>query len=137
MDVMFDGTFSAAGLPLLVVGQSGKADFIYAVHTDASHVRFGFDHWGSGGAMSELLEFDPYRWHALQINLGSLRQSDPGKAIGGDEFQVIFDDQVVLHGKSELFPASPDEIYVGMNPLGGSTTANVFRGQIRLAERPP
>src|SRR5208283_3641703 len=39
--------------PLLVTGREGAADFVYLAYPDAGHVQVGYDHWGSGGPISD------------------------------------------------------------------------------------
>ena len=41
---------------------------------------------------------------------------------------------MVLRQLSESFPAGPAQIYVGLNPIGASTCAEVFSGKIERDE---
>jgi hypothetical protein len=126
--VFFDKTTQPTGQPLLVVGRSGGADIVYAIRPDLNHLRFALDHWGVGGTVGETFEFDPNRWHAVRVLLGSPQPKGAARSIGDNECRVIFDGQVVLHGDARLYPAAKANIYGGLNTIGGSTTDSFFHG---------
>jgi hypothetical protein len=136
MRVLFPEIISPAGQPLVTVGKSGMADFVYAVRTDLDHIRFGFDHWGVGGALSDPFAFDPNRRHLIEIYLSSLQAVD-GTRPSGDGFEISFDGISVLKGNLKPYPATANTIFVGTNPLGGSTTTSFFQGDIQPLESHP
>lgn len=136
LEMLLDGSVPAAGQPLLVVGRSGMADFIEVVRLDLNHLRFVFDHWGRGGPVGDTIEIDPNLWHSVQIDMGSFRSLGGGHAVRASEYRVLFDKRTVLHGEADLIPATKDNYYIGINPIGGSTCGTAFHGQLRQEELP-
>jgi hypothetical protein len=132
LEALFDDTLTKMGEPVLVVGETGKADFVYIVRSDSTHMQIGLDHWSVGGPLSAPFEFDPKIWHTIQIDLGSLRLG-VGDQRGRDrEYRIEFDGKLVLAGSANLYPATDQNVYVGMNPLGGSTAGYRFHGHIAV-----
>jgi hypothetical protein len=110
---------------------------VYFLWDKVNHLRFAFDHWGVGGSVGETFEFDPNRWHAVSVLLGSLQPKEGAPPIGDNEYRVTFDGRIVLRGKTTLYPAERANIYVGLNTIGGSTTDSLFHGNIRMDETAP
>lgn len=129
--------------PLLVTGQTGAADIIYLHYPDAGHVRIGYDKWGLGGAMSAPIAVQEGRPLEIEVSLGALYGAGvfPVETVGSDALKrlratvlVRVDGRMVLRQLSESFPAGPAQIYVGLNPIGASTCAEVFSGKIERIE---
>jgi hypothetical protein len=137
LSVTFGSWASAAGEPLLVVGHPGSADIVYVVRPDAGHARFGFDHWGLGGAVGAPVPLDIHGEHTIRISLGSLRDTGARQSLPADGYEVALDGQTVLAGNSPFYPSEADSIFVGENPVGGSTTRSTFNGRILLQKAQP
>jgi hypothetical protein len=125
-----DGTGSD---PLVVSGVTGAGDFLYVSYLGGGRLKFGFDHWGSGGAVGEPFPFDPSNLHRLEIETASLRPLAGHAATG--PVRVKLDGVVVLEGVSPVHPHTQDQIFLGSNPIGGSTCGTSFHGEI-LDSRP-
>lgn len=125
--------------PLLVTGVTGRGDLVYVRYLDEKRVRFEFDHWGVGGLTGEPVEIDYRAPHWVEIRLGSLYPealaADPAKAALLHTLEVKLDGRVVLAGNSPFHRATPDKIYLGENPIGGSTCTQAFTGQLWLAKK--
>ena len=133
--------------PLLCTGVFGRADLIFVQYIDAHHVRFGLDHWGQGLALSPLLELDYDRVHALTLSLGSLfppathaawRTPPPGvRATLADRVEVRLAGRVVFSTKVDAYPSTSDQVSVGRNDIGASSSQRTFSGQILSQQRQP
>jgi hypothetical protein len=122
----------AAADPLIVTGRYTKGDFINVEILDAHHVRFGFDHWAVGGLESPPIAVDLGAVHELVLTMGALYPPGAAESVGPWRHQVAvwLDGRRVLFGKSECHPTTPEEIILGYNLIGGSTTGPLFRGTI-------
>lgn len=123
----------AGSEPLVVSGVTGAGDFVYVKYVGANQLRFGFDHWGVGGSVGEPVAFDPRQLHRLEIETGALIPSSAEQAAG--RVTVKLDGATVLDGMSPIHPSTQGQIYVGRNPIGGSTAQPLFHGEI-LVSRP-
>jgi hypothetical protein len=128
-----------------VTGVEQAGDFIFMQTGDDGRVRFGFDHWGGGGAHGDWLPADPASLHTVEISLGSLFPL-PGHVLlsryPADEVTrlkrqvlVLFDGAVALESDAPAYAASPYDVYVGQNPIGGSSCGYAFSGRIVSVER--
>jgi hypothetical protein len=121
----------AAADPLIVTGRSTKGDFLYVQVVDPHHLRFGFDHWAVGGMTSLPIEADLTVIHDIVLTMDSLY--DPGAPAGGPwrgQVGIWLDGRRVLSGPSDCHPTTAEQIILGYNLIGGSTTGPVFRGAI-------
>ena len=138
---------AGASDPLLVTGVVGAADIIYVQYVDRNHVRFGLDHWGMGGPLSDPVTINPDQPQKIEISLASLYptkgNSDWNNRSISDQLKlnsrtiVKLDDVVVLDNKLPAYPATPDEVAIGENYLGASTCRMAFSGRILKKERLP
>lgn len=133
MRVVFSEANTVAGQPLLTVGMTGEADFVYVIRTDSKHIRFGFDHWGEGGPLSEPIPVDETSRHLVEIYLSSLHAVD-GSPSSLRGYEIFLDGHSVLRGGTVPYPATADSVFVGINPLGGSTTTSNFQGEIQSSK---
>jgi hypothetical protein len=111
--------------PLVTTGKTGAGDFIYVIYVDGKHVRVGHDRWGYGGAVSEPIAVDYATTQMLEISLGALPGGQPGQVV-----TFRWNGSEVLRDESGVNPAGSDQIWIGENPIGGSTTTMHFSGRI-------
>jgi hypothetical protein len=134
------------GEPLLASGRAGKGDFVYLSYTDATHVRIGYDHWAYGGFTTDPIAIDYAVPHEVWIRLGPLYPAAQDAAGWGSlapslraalkgTVSVILDGKTVVSSRADPFPASPSEVTVGENRIGGSTCDAAFTGTIEFSER--
>lgn len=120
--------------PLVVTGREGAGDLLYVHYLDASHVSFGFDHWGVGGLTGTPVEIDFTQTHRLELTMGSLYAPEvtgPLRTL----VRVRLDGKVVLEGNSPCHPTTLEQISLLANPIGGSTTGPAFNGRMIAMER--
>lgn len=134
----------AVSEPLLVTGRAGAGDLVYVIYEDEQHIRIGWDHWGGAATVSELLPIRREEEHTIVVESSALmRRKSEGENItqkqlderGQQNARVILDGNLVLNGLFSAYPLGADEIFVGMNPIGGSTCTERFGGSILSAER--
>jgi hypothetical protein len=115
--------------PLVVSGSAGAGDFVYIEYLGGGRARVGFDHWGVGGSVGPPFSLDPRRLHRIVVTTGSLAPASP--ALGAaSPVRVKVDGIGVLDGNSAIYPHAAGQVYIGSNPIGGSTTGAAFRGHI-------
>jgi hypothetical protein len=129
--------------PLLTTGAPARADVVAVTYVDDGHVRFSLDHWGAPLRSSPLVPLDYGRPHLVDLELASLPAPAPGatraerataSAGPGAPFRLWLDGKVVFETTSDFFPAGPDEIHVGSNPVGATTSQAGFSGIIDRIE---
>lgn len=131
--------------PLVATGRTGAGDFVFVRYVDATHVQFGFDHWGVGGAVSEPIALDNSRVHAVEIRMGSFYPESADRRWGDTpapvrtrrtkHMELLLDGRVVLSAPLPSHPTTRAEITVGLNRIGGSSCGEKFTGDILAVER--
>jgi hypothetical protein len=132
---LFGDAPAGLGQSLVETGRTEKGDAIYVVRDDATHVHFGFDHWGIGGFIGPSVAVDPSIPHRINVEMASLlspaaRSGEPGRAV-----RVILDGEVALSGESECHDADANDVFIGDNHLGVTTTGRGFAGFILDVKR--
>jgi hypothetical protein len=134
MEVVFPQYALGTAEPLAVTGLPGAGDMVYVRYTDAQHVLFGFDHWGVGGFVGQLVPIDLRQPHRIEITIGSLYPASV-PARWRTQVRVRLDGHAVLEGESPCHPSERTQIRLVENPLGGSTCGPRFTGQVKAVER--
>lgn len=131
--------------PLVTTGRTGKGDFVYLVYVDPSHVRFGLDHWGLAGALSEPVKIDYSAPQEIEVSLSSLYPPEGDDAWKGwaeaernrrlSTMEIRLNGRTVLQHGQTAHPSTPGEVTPGRNLIGGSSSEKEFTGDLHLAER--
>ncbi len=131
--------------PILTTGSTEAGDFIYVRYDDNGHIRIGFDHWFAGGPVSGPIPVDYDALHELEISMGSLFPAlDDLTFLGfspqrADELKHTI--SVKLNGVSvvnyvgKCYESSPEQVSVGTNRIGGTSSGPDFTGEIICVER--
>ena len=130
LTVLFDQAPYGRGQSLVETGQHGKGDVIYVVQDDLNHYHIGFDHWGIGGSVGPKFEVDPSVPHHISISMSSLLPKEDRSSNAGQWVIAQVDGKRVLEAKYTCYESSPDELYIGWNRIGASTTEMPFRGRL-------
>jgi hypothetical protein len=101
--------------------------------------RLGFDRWGVGGTLSDPIEIDSAAAHRIEVTMGSLYPDAPSAdqppLSRGRKVVVTMDGRTVLPADQPCYPSLPCELYIGENPIGGSTCGERFTGWLLLNQR--
>jgi hypothetical protein len=117
--------------PLVVTGEAGRGDFCYIEYGDAQTVRFGLDHWGRPGLQSASVTLHYAVPHTLEIAMGSLPvQAVPvaGESGWRNEITVTLDGRIVWRSPARFYAVEPEDVFIGGNPIGGSSCGASFTG---------
>jgi hypothetical protein len=124
----------------LVTGRTGGGDFVYVRYEGPDKVRFGFDHWGSGGPVSDLIETNLSHEH--EIIISTIALLPPVLSATGDFYAglrernvVLLDGRIVLDAAGPNHPTTIEQITLGRNRIGGSTCEAEFTGRIESSGR--
>lgn len=113
--------------PLVVMGRSGQADALFLRPVGPDTYVLGLDHWGAPARESRPLQLTPGKQFELVAEVGSLFD---GSGFPRDQVRVLLDGEPVLDVRTSLHPVRLGEIWIGQNPLGFSTCAERFSGEI-------
>lgn len=108
--------------PLLSAGPPGHGDAVFLRSEGGGRLRFGFDHWGGGSALSETVQTDPNRMVRLEIAQGSFfpPEAAPVDGIPLRKLYLRCNDRVVFNRFVPFHSSSPEWLAVGRN-LAAST----------------
>jgi hypothetical protein len=130
--------------PILVVGEAGLQDFVYAYYNRPGEVEIGFESIGYGGPLSAPTKIDYGKPHVVDISLGSLLPPDDHpllKGMPGAELslsrgfvRVAIDGKPVLESGAHLHRVRA-RVFVGESPDNGAFGTK-FTGEILAVERP-
>ncbi len=133
--------------PVVVTGDSGRADGIFVRYEDASHIRFGCDRLGAGATLSDPVAVDFSVPHDLVVAMGSLYPgADALRQEGLAPFEVNqlktvarvqLDGHEVFRSSGPFHDAAPKSLDVGGNFSGLSSMTGVFTGDILNVKRDP
>lgn len=131
--------------PLLATGVREAGDFIYVIYVDPEHIRIGFDHWFRGGPLTPPLRINPDQIHELEISIGSLYPSTEDIVYAGltaeavarikQRVIVTLNGETVIDAPGVAYESSSDDVMIGRNGIGGTSSGPVFTGEIIEATR--
>lgn len=123
--------------PLVSAGDTGRADFIFVEYLDGHRVRFGHDHWGKPSRLSEPVSIRAGEPHVVEIALGSFGRERGVRREAVAPVRIGLDGRTVWEQSAKLYPLEPEDVFVGRNPIGGTTTDTEFTGTLAAVEWVP
>lgn len=126
--------------PLLVTGETGRGDFLYLVYQGDETLRFGYDHWGAGGKVSDPVPVDLQKPIEITLSMGPLHSPPPSEpAIDGRVdphrwLYVAVNGRVIWSHPADFHPTAPGSISILNNYIGGSTAGITFTGRVLKVE---
>lgn len=115
--------------PLVVMGRPGRGDLIGLRQEERGRVRFIWDHWGTAGWRSDLVEVDPGRIHEVRVTVAAPAFADGGGQVAG-RLQVVLDGRQVWDQTGQFFEVPSWQRALGRNPIGGTSSIAVFSGEL-------
>jgi hypothetical protein len=117
--------------PLVVTGEPNAGDFIYISYIANGVVQIGYDHWGHRPLLSKPIAVDFAIAHQFDVSIGSLYPN----AYDRHEVRICIDGADIMTSRGDPFDASPFEVSIGRNPIGGSSCGYEFTGKILRMNR--
>jgi hypothetical protein len=115
----------------MCTGRPGAADFLVIEYLGSAKARLAFDHWGSGGPTSDPFPIEPGRTQRLEILLPALQASPAQREA---LVRVRIDGELRFEGRVRSHGRQPAEIFIGLNPAGGTSSGPEFKGTLRWAD---
>lgn len=120
--------------PVIVSGETGRGDFLVAEYLADGRLRFLLDHWGSSPTLSPPLAYDAAHEYRLDVRHATYAaHSAAGGVAAATPLRLTLDGQVIWEAPVLFYPVEPDDIFVGQNPIGGSSCGERFSGTISVA----
>jgi hypothetical protein len=113
--------------PLLTAGRVGAADCVYLRRLSGGRYVIGLDHWSAGTIESAPFDLADADIHSIGIEMASL---GAGGEVPDGTLRVWVDGRRVMDSRTVLYGVQPEEVFFGANPLGMSTSARVFEGDL-------
>ncbi len=123
--------------PLVVSGRAGAADFLLVEYLSGARVRFALDHWGAGPVASEPVAIAPGKAQVLEVTMASLAtvaDAEGREAWRKGRLRVALDGREVLAAETEFYVVEPGEVWIGRNPVGGTSCGEVFGGKLEILD---
>lgn len=117
--------------PLVVSGQTGRGDFLLAEHLGDGRLRLILDHWGRRPYLAEPILFEPGREYLVTVSHPLYAPGSYGHVRAGEgKLVVTFNGRIVWECEPLIYPMEPQDIYIGRNPIGGTSVPEKFSGEI-------
>ncbi|HTU02671.1 MAG TPA: hypothetical protein VMG58_12675, partial [Candidatus Sulfotelmatobacter sp.] len=113
--------------PVLEAGRAGAADCVYLRGLGDGRYIVGLDHWSVGVIESAPFDLSDGEVHAIGIEMASL---DPDGKMPEGALRISVDGRVIMDRRTSLYPVRAGEVAFGANPLGMSTSADAFEGDV-------
>ncbi len=107
--------------PIMLTGNGTESDLVYCVYDGAGRIKFGLDHYGAGGPISEFAPFDPLVPHSATVSMGN-GAAPPNRLV------VVFDGRTLIDSETDFYPAPADSTLVGVNRFGSTAALGRFTG---------
>jgi hypothetical protein len=124
--------------PLLATGRGRSSDLLYVMYGPGPTVRFGFDHFGGDGHLSEAFAYDPLEEHVLDVWFGPAAVANELGVTGESKLarrlflrfnrDTVFDLPVIIH------PTEGHPTVVGANLHGAGSAGPAFSGRVLAIE---
>ncbi|HEX2101570.1 MAG TPA: hypothetical protein VHF69_12940, partial [Candidatus Synoicihabitans sp.] len=118
--------------PLISTGAANQSDLLYVIYGPGHVVRFGLDHFGERGRISEPHPYDPLATHDLYVWMGAWAGAHESAEHG--QIKVVFNGHVVLNGPQNFYPGEDYPTIFGLNANGAGSAGPEFRGRILSIE---
>ena len=111
--------------PLMTTGRTDAGDLLFMrVGADAS-LTFGYDHWADELRLAPAIPARFGEEHVVEFWVPATNRPSSGDSKARDVL-VKLDGLIVWRRPAPFFPATPTAVFVGLNPIGGSTCEPTF-----------
>ncbi len=117
--------------PIITSGTAGRADFLYFHRSEQEKGFIGYDSWNSDRARTVTLPLTSGKRHRLRVEMPALDHYQ-GHSNGQQPglVRVWLDGMLVLDEKLHFHLREDQALYIGENPVGGTSAELHFSGQI-------
>jgi hypothetical protein len=122
--------------PLIVAGVPERGDFLTVRWLDAHTVTLVYDSWGHPGIISAPVAVPPNQRLRLEVALPALDQTTLAPTGAPGRVRVSVDGVTVLDAAAPYHVRELNQLYIGVNPLGGSACGPLLHGRVFLAHGP-
>jgi hypothetical protein len=118
--------------PLVVSGETGRGNVLAVEYLGPRQLRFVFDHWGRRSYLGPAVSFVPGNVYRVEVRHPHYAPGGAAHNVrtGPEELVVSFDGRELWRLDPAFYPMAPEDIFIGVNPLGGTTADEKFRGEI-------
>ena len=123
--VTFTPGMAGRAFPLIATGRTKAGDILFVrMHQDGK-ITFGYDHWGDALLSSPEIEVAPGETRVVEFWV-------PALASPGTKQQVLVkvDGATVWQREAHAYAFAPENLFLGSNPIGGSTCELVLENGI-------
>jgi len=118
--------------PLVVSGDTGRGDFLIVEYLPGGRVRFLYDHWGRSPYLGPELVVEPGHDYMIEFRHPASVLDEAGrKLVSGGQLQLRVDGIQLWSAEAKAYPVDPEEFYLGVNPIGGTSCERCFAGDLR------
>lgn len=114
--VTLDPSMAGRAFPLVTTGRTKAGDLFFLRVLPDGKIGFGYDHWGEPLAVSPDLPAKIGETHVVEFWIPALTPDGRPPAL-----LVKLDGAWVWRQPAAAFPITPQTIFLGSNPIGGST----------------
>jgi hypothetical protein len=125
LDVVLSSGPTGSSEPLITVGETGSADFLYVRRVAPNKIVFGTDSWGFAGTESSPINFATDKTHRLVIVSPALSAPQGGPVQFTGSLRVVVDGTQAFDTRCHFFRHAANQVYFGLNPVGGSIGARL------------
>lgn len=123
--------------PLIVTGATGAGDFLFIRYLTPDTFAIGYDRWGHGGPTSQPIPYVAGKRYQITVRMASLEEVYAHTSfVPSERLQVAIDGVEVIATRASYTVRAPDALWIGENPIGGSSCGPRFQGQIFRDGRP-
>ncbi|WP_404420627.1 hypothetical protein [Nibricoccus sp. IMCC34717] len=115
--------------PIFACGVPGSADLVYIERLSDGQFILALDHWGAPLQRSAPFSIAGDEPQVLEVHLPSFAAGKWGQAASGP-VEIRLNGRAVLKVEQWAGAFTPDQIYVGRNPIGFMTCTSLFPGRI-------
>jgi hypothetical protein len=109
--------------PLLTTGRTKAGDILFVRMGRDGTITFGYDHWGATLLFSPAIPVAPGETRVVEFWVPALATTKPGLV-------VKVDGATVWQSDAPAFAFAPENVFLGGNPIGGSTCELVLENGI-------
>jgi hypothetical protein len=109
-------TWAGRSFPLLTTGQTKAGDLLFVRVQANDRLVFGYDHWGAAVVYSPEVAIAPGSVPSVEFWVPALVS-----ATAEPNLIVRVNGATVWAVKAAAFPVTPETVFLGANPIGGST----------------